>query len=92
MALLAEPFFARSPPKSTGRDLFHGDWLDARLAGRALAPADVQATLVALTVALPSSEPLAPAHRLAFAERAAPAAAQLALARQLSGAQLASSE
>jgi murein DD-endopeptidase MepM/ murein hydrolase activator NlpD len=45
-----------------------------------------------LTVALPSGEPLAPAHRLAFAERAAPAAAQLALARQLSGAQLASSE
>jgi len=45
-----------------------------------------------LTVALPSSEPLAPAHRLAFAERAAPAAAQLALARQLAGAQLASSE
>ena len=45
-----------------------------------------------LTVALPSSEPLAPAHRLAFAERAAPAVAQLALARQLSGAQLASSE
>jgi murein DD-endopeptidase MepM/ murein hydrolase activator NlpD len=45
-----------------------------------------------LTVALPSSEPLAPAHRLAFAERAAPAAAQLALVRQLSGAQLASSE
>jgi anhydro-N-acetylmuramic acid kinase len=47
--LLAEPFFARIPPKSTGRDLFHGEWLDARLAGRALAPADVQATLVALT-------------------------------------------
>ena len=45
-----------------------------------------------LTVALPSSEPLAPAHRLAFAERTAPATAQLALARQLSGAQLASSE
>ena len=48
-ALLAEPFFARTPPKSTGRDLFHGDWLDAKLAGRAIAPADVQATLVALT-------------------------------------------
>jgi len=46
---LAEPFFARVPPKSTGRDLFHGEWLDARLAGRAVAPADVQATLVALT-------------------------------------------
>ena len=48
-ALLAEPYFARTPPKSTGRDLFHGDWLDARLAGCAIAPADVQATLVALT-------------------------------------------
>jgi murein DD-endopeptidase MepM/ murein hydrolase activator NlpD len=45
-----------------------------------------------LTVALPSGEPLSPAHRLAFTERAAPAAAQLVLARQLSGAQLASSE
>jgi anhydro-N-acetylmuramic acid kinase len=48
-ALLAEPYFARMPPKSTGRDLFHGDWLDARLGGAAIAPADVQATLVALT-------------------------------------------
>jgi anhydro-N-acetylmuramic acid kinase len=47
--LLSEPFFARSPPKSTGRDLFHDRWLDERLAGRELAPADVQATLVALT-------------------------------------------
>ena len=46
---LAEPFFARSPPKSTGRDLFHAGWLDARLAGREFAPADIQATLVALT-------------------------------------------
>ncbi len=48
-ALLAEPYFARKPPKSTGRDLFHGEWLDAKLAGRKIAPADVQATLVALT-------------------------------------------
>ncbi len=48
-ALLAEPFFARSPPKSTGRDLFHGEWLDAKLAGRNAAPVDVQATLVQLT-------------------------------------------
>ena len=47
--LLAEPFFARMPPKSTGRDLFHGEWLDAKLAGRTIAPADVQATLLALT-------------------------------------------
>jgi anhydro-N-acetylmuramic acid kinase len=47
--LLAEPYFARVPPKSTGRDLFDADWLAARLAGREVAPADVQATLVALT-------------------------------------------
>jgi murein DD-endopeptidase MepM/ murein hydrolase activator NlpD len=45
-----------------------------------------------LTVALPGGEPLSPAHRLAFNERMAPAAAQLALARTLSGAQLASGE
>jgi len=46
---LAEPFFARLPPKSTGRDLFHAGWLDARLADRRFAPEDVQATLAALT-------------------------------------------
>ena len=51
-AMLAEPFFHRPPPKSTGRDLFHADWLADRLArhGRPLAPQDVQATLAALTV------------------------------------------
>jgi anhydro-N-acetylmuramic acid kinase len=49
--LLAEPYFALPPPKSTGRDLFNAAWLDARLADRALAPPDVQATLVALTAA-----------------------------------------
>jgi anhydro-N-acetylmuramic acid kinase len=49
-ACLAEPFFALPPPKSTGRDLFHAAWLDARLAdGVARAPADVMATLAALT-------------------------------------------
>jgi len=37
------------PPKSTGRDLFDVEWLDAKLAGRSVAAADVQATLVALT-------------------------------------------
>jgi len=49
-ALLAEPFFEQAPPKSTGRDLFNSLWLDAKLAGfESLDPADVQATLAALT-------------------------------------------
>ena len=49
---LAEPFFARPPPKSTGRDLFHAAWLDAELTRHGSAPAavDVQATLAQLTV------------------------------------------
>ncbi|MBL8343881.1 MAG: anhydro-N-acetylmuramic acid kinase [Rubrivivax sp.] len=51
---LDEPFFARQPPKSTGRDLFDGGWLDARLAaasdGAAIVDrADVMATLAELT-------------------------------------------
>ena len=45
-----------------------------------------------LTVALPSGEPLPAQHRGAFAERIAPATAQLAFARQLSGALLASGD
>jgi anhydro-N-acetylmuramic acid kinase len=48
--LLDEPFFRQPPPKSTGRDLFHAEWLDAKLAqGPQLPPADVQATLTRLT-------------------------------------------
>lgn len=46
--LLAEPWFAAPPPKSTGRDRFHLDWVEAALTGTE-APADVQATLLALT-------------------------------------------
>lgn len=52
---LADPFFERAPPKSTGRDLFDARWLDARLVepGEASppAPADVMATLAELTAA-----------------------------------------
>ena len=45
-----EVFFKRPPPKSTGRDLFNGDWLNARLQGFENLPAkDVQATLMELT-------------------------------------------
>jgi anhydro-N-acetylmuramic acid kinase len=48
--LKAEPYFALPAPKSTGRDLFHMDWLDARLAeAGSFAAQDVQATLTALT-------------------------------------------
>ncbi|EHR69943.1 molecular chaperone [Burkholderiales bacterium JOSHI_001] len=48
--LLAEPFFDRVPPKSTGRDLFNPVWLQARLADHGRAePADVMATLVELS-------------------------------------------
>ncbi|MBS0428578.1 MAG: anhydro-N-acetylmuramic acid kinase [Proteobacteria bacterium] len=49
--LLAEPYFARPAPKSTGRDLFHPEWLAAALEQEAppLAPQDVQATLAELT-------------------------------------------
>ncbi len=49
-ALLDEPYFRQPAPKSTGRDLFHASWLDAKLLSFGeLAPADVQATLVQLT-------------------------------------------
>jgi anhydro-N-acetylmuramic acid kinase len=49
-ALLDDPFFEAQPPKSTGRDLFNPEWLDAKLQPFAsVSPADVQATLVALT-------------------------------------------
>jgi anhydro-N-acetylmuramic acid kinase len=49
--LLAEPYFAQQPPKSTGRDLFHTRWLDATLQAckNPIDPADVQATLAELT-------------------------------------------
>jgi anhydro-N-acetylmuramic acid kinase len=51
-ALLDEPFLARSPPKSTGRDLFNAPWLAAVLqrVGTAPTPGDVQATLAEFTV------------------------------------------
>lgn len=47
--LLAEPFFAEPPPRSTGRDLFNLSWLENHLSAE-FAPADVQSTLLQLTV------------------------------------------
>ena len=51
--MLADPYFALPPPKSTGRDRFHRPWLEAQLrsVATALQPVDVQATLAELTAA-----------------------------------------
>jgi len=50
--LLAEPYFVKTPPKSTGRDLFNMDWFRNRLAQfDAIEAKDVQATLAELTAA-----------------------------------------
>ena len=62
--LLADAYFHKPAPKSTGRDLFNADWLARALAraGGTRAPANVQATLLELTArsaidALRSSAP-----------------------------------
>lgn len=52
-AMLSDPYLAQVPPKSTGRDLFHTDWLEQYLQRHAAqaAAADVQATLTEFTAA-----------------------------------------
>ncbi len=59
--LLDEAWFSQPPPKSTGRDTFHLHWVESKLRGGE-SPADVQATLLALSVrtitdALRASQP-----------------------------------
>ncbi len=59
-ALLTDPYFKQTPPKSTGPEYFSLSWLQQRLFGfERVSPPDVQATLVALT-----------AHSIAAAVRA----------------------
>lgn len=49
-SFMSEPYFAAPIPKSTGRDLFHLEWVSNHLANfPAFKACDVQASLVALT-------------------------------------------
>lgn len=47
--LLAEPYYARPAPKTTGKELFHLPYLLQALQGRAVTTEDLAATLTALT-------------------------------------------
>lgn len=49
-ALLQDPYFSQTPPKSTGKEKFHLSWLESHFkAGSTPRPADVQATLLEFT-------------------------------------------
>ncbi|WP_093714668.1 anhydro-N-acetylmuramic acid kinase [Actinacidiphila alni] len=61
--LLAEPYYRREPPKSTGKELFHSGYLDAHLARHpGVADADVLRTLTELTARTVAAE--VRAHRI----------------------------
>jgi anhydro-N-acetylmuramic acid kinase len=47
--LLSHPYFAKTFPKSCGREEFNLDWLDEQLDGLSIAAVDVQATLAELS-------------------------------------------
>lgn len=47
--LIADPYFEKTAPKSTGREYFNLDWLKAKAQLENISPVDVQATLLALT-------------------------------------------
>ena len=47
--MLAEPYYARPAPKSTGKELFHGTYLDDFLTRHDIAPHDALATVTELT-------------------------------------------
>jgi anhydro-N-acetylmuramic acid kinase len=47
--MMADPFFSKAPPKSTGRDDFHLEWLEKQIGPENFNAEDVQATLLHLT-------------------------------------------
>ena len=47
--MLNDPFFSKAPPKSTGRDDFHLEWLQKQIGSGNINAEDVQATLLQLT-------------------------------------------
>jgi len=56
-AFLSDPYFAKSAPKSTGRELFNAAWLEAKCRDfPTIQPEDVQATLLQLTAQTIASE------------------------------------
>ncbi|MFK5969469.1 MAG: anhydro-N-acetylmuramic acid kinase [Candidatus Marithrix sp.] len=48
--MLADEYFARPAPKSTGRDYFNLEWLSYHTLGLSLPPEDIQATLSQFTI------------------------------------------
>ncbi len=55
-ALLAEPFYALPPPKTTGKELFHLPYLESFLTNRRLEGDDIVATVTALTAEVVAAE------------------------------------
>lgn len=47
--MLEDPYFRQPAPKSTGREYFHLDWVEQKLAADDPDPADIQRTLLELT-------------------------------------------
>lgn len=54
--LLDEPFLAQSAPKSTGRELFSGEWLNSKMDGFDTRAVDVQRTLLEFSVIVIAKE------------------------------------
>jgi anhydro-N-acetylmuramic acid kinase len=55
--LLEEPYYSRPAPKSTGKELFHGGYLDEKLSAFPdLAPPDIMTTLAELTAIVVAEE------------------------------------